>query len=99
MGSPLRLLIINVFVIKREDGALQSTTGKLPAYYRHVDDIFVLVGHDARIEALLDKFNQAQGELSFTLEEEWENPFHSLDVKLTKTMDGKFTRRVYRKPA
>lgn len=97
MGSPSSILLADVFVAKLENGALQNIIEELPTYCRFVDNISVLLCHNMRVKTLVDKFNQSYNTHNFTSEEEWENSFYFLDMKLTKTTDGKLTHRVYRK--
>lgn len=71
--------------------------GELPAYWRYADEIFLLVDQNVHIETLVDLLHQVQSSRSFTSEEEWENSFHFLDVKIPKKMDRKLIRRLYRR--
>lgn len=98
MELPFGLLLADVFVTKLENGALRNTIGKLFAYCRYVDYIPILVDQSLQVQTLMEKFNQVHSALSFTSEEEWENSSHLLDVKFTKTANGKLTCQVYRKP-
>lgn len=81
-----------------ENGIFQDTLGQLSAYCLHADDISLLADHNEHIETQVDKFNQVPSSISFISEKEWENSFHFVNVKLTKTADGELTHCMYRKP-
>ena len=69
MGSPLGLLLANVFMCSTEE-SLESQ-GKLPQFYRrYVDDTLVKMPDLAAATVFLDTLNHAHSAASFTMEVE-----------------------------
>ena len=66
-------------------------------YQRYVDDVFVLFSFKEHLQPFVDYMNKQHKCLKFTSEEENDNPFSFLDIKIT-CHNQQFKTSVYRKP-
>ena len=57
MGSPLSLVLANIYIEYFEEMALGSTTLKPSMWLRYVDDTFILWPHQEDVQILLDHMN------------------------------------------
>ena len=97
MGSPLSLVLANIYMEYFEEMALGSTSLKPSMWLRYIDDTFILWPHQEDVQTLLDHGNSIQPFIQFTKEKEQDNKLPLLDVLLTCTEQG-FRSSVYCKP-
>ena len=96
MGSPLSLVLANIYMECFEEMALGSTSLKPSMWLRYVDDTFILWPHQEDVQILLDHVNSVRPSIQFTMEKEQDNKLPFLDVLVTRTEQG-FRSSVYRK--
>ena len=95
MGSPLGPGLANIFVGCFEQ-KLFSEISKPAAYFRYVDDTFVIFQNEKESEEFLIRLNGLHSSLQFTFEKENNSlPFFDVHVEHTK---GSYETKVYRKP-
>ena len=95
MGSPLSLIVANLYQENLEETALWTTPGPPQLWLRYVDDTFVIRPHG---QEKLDCFHEhLNRNIKFTVEHEKENKLAFLDVQVTRT-NNRLTTSVYRKP-
>lgn len=79
MGAPLSPIIADLVMQDLEESALKLLPWKLPAYYRYVNDIF-LIAPTASLNMISTNFNSLHTQLQFTMEIERNCKFSFLDV-------------------
>ena len=103
MGSPLSGLLAEIFLDELESEFFSDKfklfTKNIKAYFRYVDDIFVIhEGNDANIIALHTILNNLS-KLQFTIERENNNSINFLDVHITKNnLHKRLSYDIFRKP-
>ena len=101
MGSPLSGLLADVFMNHFERKYIMSNPAyknKILAYYRYVDDTFMLFdGTTRQIESMVSSLNKTHPNIKFTLEHEADNKISFLDAMIVK-QNGNLAFKVYRKP-
>ena len=96
MGSPISLLIANIFMEEYEVKALSSTPS--PSLWpRFVDDTFV-INRAEHSQALLQHINNQDPHIQFTVEPTQQGSLPFLDTLVTIQQDNTFSTSVYRKP-
>ena len=94
MGSPLGLMLANVFLEHFEKNWLQNCPSDLkPCYYRRYVDIFVLFTSPKHLGAFQNFLNSRQANMSFTIISEKQNRMSYLDVQIIPE-DKTFTTSV-----
>ena len=96
MGSPLWLLLANIFMISLEDNTLPKLELYLCNWKGYVDDTFAHVLPD-KIDIILHELNSYYPNIKFTDELESCNKLAFLDVSARRTNGNKVERSVYRK--
>ena len=68
MGSTLSPAVANLFMQKLEQQALKTTEFKPKAWFRYVDDTFVVWGHGmAKLNNVLSHINSIHPSIQFTM--------------------------------
>jgi hypothetical protein len=98
MGSPLAPTMAAFFMDNFEKKYV-SKLEKLGvrAWFRYVDDVFVLKNKESDISLILNFLNNKHTNIKFTYESEKKKKMPFLDVSL-KRVDGKIHTTIYRKP-
>ena len=86
MGSPLSLVLANLYMEYFEEMALGSTSLKPSMWLRNVDDTFILWPHQEDVKILLDRVNSIRPSLQFTMEKERDNKLPFLEVLVTRAV-------------
>ena len=97
MGSPVSPVVSDIFMEDFEDKALSDGSICPPLWKRFVDDVLAVVKRD-KGSPLLDHLNEQHPNIKFTMEEEEEGSLPFMDVRFTRTANGKLHRQVYQKP-
>ena len=100
MGSPLGLILANIFLSHHEENWLNKCPIKFkPSFYRrYVDDIFVLFESFKSADSFREYMSYKHQNINFTVEKENIGSLSLLeDVKICRK-NGKFVTSVYRKP-
>lgn len=100
MGSPLSPLLADIYMNEMEVNLLKSPHAKkhILFWFRYVDDILVgFQGTDRQMENFLEKINNINSKIQFTMEKEENNKINFLDISIQRE-DGKLTFNIYRKP-
>ena len=82
-GSPLSLVLGNIYMEYFEEMALGYTSLKPSMWLRYVDDTFILWPHQEDVQTLLDHVNSIQPSIQFTMEKEQDNKLPFLNVLVT----------------
>ena len=95
MGSPLGPILANIFVGFHEDRLFKSAQKPI-AYFRYVDDTFVLFDSKNKIDDFHAELNKLHDSLVFTKENEVNDSLAFLDVHIERN-HGSFITTVHRK--
>ena len=95
MGSPLGPTLANIIMGYLESKYFETNSSPI-AYYRYVDDCFILFRNKEDCDRMFLGFNSLHPSIKFTLEAENNNILPFLDV-LVERIDTKFVTSVYRK--
>ena len=96
MGSPVSVVIANMFMESLEQSALRSFPQPVKYWRRYVDDTFVIIKKDY-VTDLLDHLNSQHDRIRFTYEVEEGGSLPFLDVRVSRQEDGHLRTQVYRK--
>ena len=98
MGSPLAPVLADIFMIHLENKVMTKLkeAGVL-CYKRYVDDTFVIIHKNAKINNITKILNSFHKDIQFTSVEEQNNELPFLDVLVRRT-NKTFVTSVYRKP-
>ena len=96
MGSPVSVIIANLFMEELEQRSLQSFEHNVKVWKRYVDDTFVVLQNE-HVQMLHRHLNNQFRGVSFTLEKESEGSLAFLDVKVTRYQNGCLKTSVFRK--
>ena len=99
MGSPLGPTPANVFLSFYEVKLIEECPKEFKPVFcrRYVDDIFVLFESTEHLSEFCYYFNTCHPTMSFSFEQEKNEKFSFIDVKVSREK-GKFVTTVYRKP-
>lgn len=98
MGSPLSLVVANMFMKYFESKALASGTFNLKLWKRFVDDTCVIWSHDLeKLDNFSQHLNNQCSSINFTMECEIHGTLPFLDVLISKKDYGSFSHRVFQK--
>jgi hypothetical protein len=98
MGSPLSLVVANLFMEDLESKSLASSPLKPKLWIRFIDDTFVIWPHGhENLKKFVDHLNNYSEHIKFTMEIEVDGSLPFLDVCVTKKHDGSLGHQVYRK--
>ncbi|XP_071491792.1 uncharacterized protein [Diadema antillarum] len=96
-GSPLSLIVANLFMENFEETALQTATIRPKVWLRYVDDTFVVWQHGAEeINNFLQHINSQHPTIKFIMEMENQGAIPFLDTKITRAAQGYLSHQVYR---
>ena len=96
MGSPISVVVANLFMENIEEKALQSFTCEVKVWKRYVDDTFVVL-KAKDLDALHGHLNTQADGVAFTVEREKDGCLPFLDVEVRRADDGMLRTGVYRK--
>lgn len=96
MGSPVSVVVANLFMESLEQSALQSFPHPIKYWRRYVDDTFVVVKSEL-VSELLNHLNSQHDRIRFTYEVEKEGSLPFLDVRVLRRQDGHLETQIYRK--
>ena len=98
MVSPLAPVLADIFMIHLENKIMTKLKEVVVlCYRRYVDDTFVIVQKNAKINNITTILNSFHKDIQFTSVEEQNNELPFLDVLVPRT-DKTFVTSVYRKP-
>ena len=97
MGSPVSVVIANLYMETFEEQAIESTPSKPKIWKRYVDDTFTILDRD-RVDSFLKHLNSQHPTICFTMETENDNKIAFLDASVSREPDGCLNTSVYRKP-
>jgi hypothetical protein len=97
MGSCLGPIFADIFVGYLESSICSTIKDKCSAFFRYVDDCFVLCQSDSLAHDLLNAFNSLHPSISYTYERETNDSLNFLDVLCFRRPDGSVRTSVYRK--
>ncbi|XP_011050589.1 PREDICTED: uncharacterized protein LOC105143787 [Acromyrmex echinatior] len=96
MGSPIFLIIANIFMELFEKEVLRKTSKKPKVLFRYIDDTFVMWRHSrAELHKFLIFLNNQH--LNFTINIEENGKLSFLAVLVSEKADGTLGHQVYRK--
>ena len=96
MGSPVSVVIANLFMEEVEQKAIQSFSHDVKVWKRYVDDTFVVIRAE-HVDAFHEHLNDQFPGVSFTLEKESAGLLSFLDVEVSRCADGSLKTSVFRK--
>ena len=99
MGSPIGPFMADLIMKHVVEQALKSTPleHKPTAFYRYMDDCFVLSPSVQSLDTLFQHLNNVHTSIKFTKEMEIDHSLPFLDIKVTYTPNG-FGTSTYHKP-
>jgi hypothetical protein len=98
MGSPLSLVVANLFMEDLQSKSLASSSLKPEFWITLIDDTFVIWAHGReKIEKIVYHLNNYSEHIKFTMDIEVDGSLPFLDVHVTKKPDGSLGNQVYRK--
>ncbi|XP_038148866.1 uncharacterized protein LOC119788543, partial [Cyprinodon tularosa] len=98
MGSPVSLIVANLYMEEMEKRALDTFNGIPPSHwFRYVDDTFVKIQLE-EVEAFTKHINSVDRNIKFTREDAKDNKLPFLDCLVSMEGDGSLNIEVYRKP-
>ena len=95
MGSPLVLLLANIFIVELETSIIPKLSNKVKLWKRFVDDTYCLARSEY-IDNILLALNSSHKNIKFTFEIEKDNTIPLLDILIIRKV-GKIETTVYRK--
>lgn len=102
MGSPLAYCLANIFMTNFEYCHVQQSPNhadKIIAWYRYVDDVFLLYnGSNRDCELFVNELNSHHDQIKFTIEHNVDGTLPYLDLNIT-LKDSTFSYDIYRKPS
>ena len=96
MGSPVSVVVANLFMEELEEKSLQSFTYGVKVWKRYVDDTFVVIEKGC-VDALHEHLNAQAPGVSFTVEGEKDGAIAFLDVEVRRTNGKSVDTAVFRK--
>ena len=97
MGSPVSVVVVNLYMERFEQLALESAPLQPRIWRRYVDDTCCIVESGA-VDDLLHHLNSIHHSIQFTVEVEREGTLPFLDTRLHRRESGDLDITVYRKP-
>ncbi|XP_021960182.1 uncharacterized protein LOC110856047 [Folsomia candida] len=95
MGSPVSPIFADLFMESLGDEIVPSTPF-ISYWNRYVDDIFAII-KGRKCNDILNKLNNINASVNFTMEIENDGKLAFLDVDLSRNPDNTLSRKVYRK--
>ena len=96
MGSPLSPVAAGLYMELLEDDHYQEIIGTGSVWMRYVDDVIVVTPDDIDLDKKLDRLNEVDANIQFTIEVEKDRSLPFLDVLIMRTDSG-LRFKVYRK--
>ena len=96
MGSPISPMLADLVLQDLEEVVLNKLSFKIYAYYRYVDDAFLIIPKNM-IKEILENFNSYHSRLKFTHEIEFENTLSFINLLMIKKEDGIIETNWHRK--
>ncbi|CAH3105924.1 unnamed protein product, partial [Porites lobata] len=96
MGSPVSVVVAEIFMQNIEEQALATYTRTVPLWLRYVDDTFTAVHKDG-IDDFHEHLNRQNADIQFTKEIEENDKIPFLDCLVTRD-NNKLKTTIYRKP-
>ena len=96
MGSPVSLIVANLYIEDFESQALRTAPNPPHLWYRYVDDIFVLI-HEYFISEFTTHIKSIDQNIKFNTEPEVDFKLPFLDTCIKISEDASTTVEVYRK--
>ena len=97
MGSPLSLVITNIYMEGFEEEVLDTAADQPSLWVHYVDDTFVIWPHGLdKLENFHSHLNSLRKSIRFTVEKEQNNHLPFLDVLVTKE-GNHMTTSIYKK--
>ena len=87
MGSPVSVVVANLFMEEFEQEALKSFPHQVKVWKRYIDDTFVVLKTE-HVEGLYRHLNDQFQGVSFTVERESSGILPFLDVEVRRSLDG-----------
>ena len=97
MGSPLSGVIACLFLEFLEAGPFKNILPKNSTFLRYIDDTILICNNRENLISLVERLNEVEPSIEFTLEEEENGKLPFLDVLIIKN-NNKLSFKVYRKP-
>jgi len=97
MGSPVSVVIANLYMEEFEEWAIATATCKPKIWKRYVDDTFTVLGK-GYVDGFLRHLKSQQPTIRFTMKIEKDNTIPFLDTSVSRDSNGVLTTTVYRKP-
>ena len=94
MGSPVSVVIANLYMEDFEEQALSSLTTAPKIWKCYVDNTFTILKQND-VEHFLEHLNTQQPTIRFTMETEKDNTIPFLDTLVIKDSEGRLTTTVY----
>ena len=94
MGSPVSLVVADIFMHHLEEKALANV--KLKLWKRFVDDVIAVVKKNYS-QTLLAHLNNQHERIEFTMEEEQNGSLPFMDIRFTRNEGGNLEREVCQK--
>ena len=86
MGSPLALVLANLFIGFHEQNWIEQATNVKPIFYkRYVDDIFAVFEFESDADAFYGYLNTRHENIKFTFEKEKDNRLPFLDILINNS--------------
>ena len=96
MGSPVSVVVANLFMEDLEEKSLRSFSQEVKVWKRYVDDTFVVVKRE-QVDALHEHLNEQVSGVSFTVEKKQDGVLPFLDVEVKRNQNGSVGTTVFRK--
>ena len=98
MGSPLGLLLANIFMTSLEEDIMPTLKSCLTNWKRYVDDTHAFV-EPTKVKFIWNKLRNYHPNIKFTFELEKNNEINFLNVLIKRVNNKKLETGVHRKPA
>ncbi|XP_043257984.1 uncharacterized protein LOC122400526 [Colletes gigas] len=99
MGSPISPVVADIFMEHLEKTILENAPAKPTAWFRYVDDTFVIWRHGREaLNSFHNFINLIHPSIKFTVEIEKNQQIPFLDVLVNRKHNGTLGHKVYRKP-
>ena len=96
MGSPVSVIVANLFMEELEKKAIESFHNEVRVWKRYADDTCVVIKKE-HVGALHSHLNRQFTGVSFTVEEETDRSLPFLDVEVRRGEHGSLKTAVFRK--
>ncbi|GJQ78126.1 hypothetical protein Trydic_g2463 [Trypoxylus dichotomus] len=99
MGSPHLPVVANIFMESFESVALKNSHLKPKAWFRYVDDTFIISPYGRNtLDSFLGHLNSQHPNIKFTIEVEKNGVIPLLDGLVTRKPNSNLAQLVYRQP-